>query len=106
VVPQPRDADWTPVRFDTNTPFPYRSDTRLYQTTWRNDYTLPEDITITSLTSYASFHEQYGQDPSGTPFHIDELIDRGGWISAFFQELRAAGQLGDRRAQCLLLQFR
>jgi outer membrane receptor protein involved in Fe transport len=34
----------------------------------------------------------YGQDPDGTPFHVSELIDRAGEISAFFQELRVAGR--------------
>jgi iron complex outermembrane recepter protein len=34
----------------------------------------------------------YGQDPDGTPFHISEVIDRDGGVSAFFQELRVAGQ--------------
>src|SRR5262249_55744498 len=76
----------------TNTAFPYRSDTTLYQTSWRNDYRLDDGITLTSLTSYARFHLAYGQDPDGTPFHYDEVIDKDGWVSAFFQELRAAGR--------------
>jgi outer membrane receptor protein involved in Fe transport len=92
VVTEPRAADWTPVRLGTNTPFPYDSDTTLYQGTWRNDYQLRDDITLTSLTSYADFEMSYGQDPDGTPFHVSELIDRAGDISAFFQELRAAGR--------------
>jgi iron complex outermembrane recepter protein len=92
VVTEPRAADWTPVRADTNTPFPYESDTTLYHATWRNDYDLREDITLTSLTSYADFEMNYGQDPDGTPFHVSELIDRAGEVSAFFQELRVAGR--------------
>jgi iron complex outermembrane recepter protein len=94
VVTQPRAADWTPVRSDTNAPFPYESDTTLYQASWRNDLQLREDITLTSLTSYADFSMHYGQDPDGTPFHVSELIDRDGSIDAFFQELRAAGRQG------------
>jgi iron complex outermembrane receptor protein len=92
VVTKPRAADWTPVRPDTNTPFPYGSDTTLYQASWRNDYSLKDNITLTSLTSYADFRLAYGQDPDGTPFHIDEVIDRHGRASAFFQELRVAGR--------------
>lgn len=92
VVTESRAADWTPVRPGTNTPFPYDSDTTLYQGTWRNDYDLRDDITLTSLTSYADFEMSYGQDPDGTPFHVSELIDRAGKISAFFQELRVAGR--------------
>jgi iron complex outermembrane receptor protein len=94
VVNQPRAADWSPLRPDTNTPFPYASDTTLYQVTWRNDYRPREDVTFTSLTSYASFRMAYGQDPSGTPFFIDDVIDRNGRVSAFYQELRVAGRQG------------
>lgn len=94
VVTEPRAADWTPVRPDTNSAFPYDSDTRLYQASWRNDYQLRDDIALTSLTSYADFRAAYGQDPDGTPFHISELIQRDGSVTAFFQELRAAGRQG------------
>jgi iron complex outermembrane recepter protein len=92
VITEPRAADWTPLRPDTGTPFPYESDTTLYQASWRNDYRVGDDITLTSLTSYADFEMSYGQDPDGTPFHVSELIDRAGAISAFFQELRVAGR--------------
>ena len=94
VVNQPRAADWSPSRPDTNTPFPYASDTALYQVTWRNDYRPREDVTFTSLTSYSSFRMAYGQDPSGTPFYIDDVIDNDGRVSAFYQELRVAGRQG------------
>ena len=94
VVNQPRAADWSPLRPDTNTPFPYGSDTTLYQLSWRNDYRLGDDITLTSLTSYARFLMAYGQDPSGTPFYIDDVIDTGGSVSALYQELRIAGRQG------------
>lgn len=92
VVTEPRAADWTPMRLDTNTAFPYDSDTTLYHASWRNDYRLSEDITLTSLTSYADFRMAYGQDPDGTPFDVSNLIDRDGKASAFFQELRVAGR--------------
>jgi iron complex outermembrane recepter protein len=94
VVTQPRAADWSPVLPGTNQPFPYASDTTLYQASWRNEYRLTDDLTLTSLTSYAHFSMAYGQDPSGTPFYIDDVIDDGGRVSSFFQELRVAGQQG------------
>ena len=94
VVNQPRAADWSPSRPDTNKPFPYASDTTLYQVSWRNDFRPRDDITFTSLTSYAAFHMAYGQDPSGTPFYIDDVVDQDGRVSAFYQELRAAGRHG------------
>ncbi len=92
-VTEPRSADWTPVRADNNTPFPYRSDTTLDHVSWRNDFALRDDITLTSLTSYAHLSERYGQDQDGTPFHIGgEAIDRNGRVHAFYQELRFAGR--------------
>jgi iron complex outermembrane receptor protein len=94
VVNQPRAADWSPLRPDTNQPFPYASDTTLYQLSWRNDYRLRDDVTLTSLTSYAHFLMAYGQDPSGTPYYIDDVIDSDGRAFAFFQELRVAGRQG------------
>ena len=94
VVAEPRAADWSPLRYGANERFPYASDTTLYQASWRNDYTLRDDLTLTSLTSYADFSKNYGQDPDGTPFHVNELIDRGAEITAFFQELRVAGRQG------------
>ena len=94
VVTRPRAADWTPVRYDTNEPFPYANDTTLHHLAWRTDYRLADDVTLTSLTTYARFRLRYGQDPDGTPFHIDEIIDRGGKATTFFQELRLAGRTG------------
>ena len=92
VVTEPRAADWATVRPDTGEPFPYDSDTTLDHVSWRNDYELEGGITLTSLTSYASFDLAYGQDPDGTPFHVSELIDRDGEVSAFFQEVRVCGR--------------
>lgn len=94
VVNQPRAADWTPLQPGTNTPFPYASDTTLDHVSWRNDYRLSDDISLTALTSYASFRMAYGQDPSGTPFLIDDVIDSAGRVTAFYQELRIAGRQG------------
>ena len=91
VVAAPRAADWTPRRYDTGAPFPYASDTRLVHAVWRTDYRLSDQVHITSLTSYARFRLRYGQDPDGTPFHISEIVDRGGKASTFFQELRLVG---------------
>ena len=91
VVTRPRSADWTPVRDDNGRLFPYGSNTTLYHAVWRTDYNLRDNVTLTSLSSYAHFHLAYGQDPDGTPFHVDEVIDHEGRVSDFFQELRVAG---------------
>ncbi|MDB5445508.1 MAG: fyuA 12 [Phenylobacterium sp.] len=95
-VEKPRAADWTPVRPDTNTPFPYASDSNLYHATWRNDLRLGNGLSLTALSSFAEFRLAYGQDTDGAPFHVSEGIDRDGKVSTVFQELRlssAAGRL-------------
>jgi iron complex outermembrane receptor protein len=94
VVAEPRAADWTAVRSDTNTPFPYDSDTTLYQSSLRLDYDARSDITFTSLSSYSHFSMAYGQDADGTPFHLNEIIDDDGRVSSFYQEVRVAGRHG------------
>jgi iron complex outermembrane recepter protein len=48
VVTKPRAADWTPTLQGTNQPFPYASNTNLYQVNWRNDLRLDNGVTITS----------------------------------------------------------
>jgi iron complex outermembrane recepter protein len=93
-VTKPRAADWTPVRLDTGAPFPYANDTTHFQATLRNEYELGSDIALTALTAYSHSRIAYGQDPDGTPFHINEVIDDAGRISSFFQELRLAGRGG------------
>ncbi|MFZ0266438.1 TonB-dependent receptor [Caulobacter sp.] len=94
VVTTPRAADWSTTRADTGEPFPYASDTNLLQTRWRTDYHVGKATTLTSLTSYAHLDLAYGQDPNGTPFNTNEVIDRDGEVSSFFQEFRMAGQRG------------
>lgn len=99
-IDNPRAADWSTSRPDTNTAFPYASDTTLFLLTWRNELRPAEGVTFTSLTSYASFHMAYGQDPSGTPYFIDDVIDHNGKVSDFYQELRVASR--QRRFNWLL----
>jgi len=81
-----RDADWT-ANLD-----PKRND-RMAQATARFDLELSDAVTLTSLTSYARYKQNDRVDPDATPLEIVDTIDRGS-ISAFFQELRLAGELG------------
>jgi iron complex outermembrane recepter protein len=94
VLTTPRAADWATTIEGTNQPFPYASNTNLYQLTWRNDVRLKDGITVTSLTSLAGFRMNYGQDEDGTPLHTDEIIDRDGKVASYFQEVRATGTSG------------
>lgn len=94
IVTGTRAADWTPLLQGSTQPFPYRSDTTLYQLTWRNDLQASDAVKLTSLTSFIRFDLNYGQDPDGTPFHLSEKIDQGGRVTSIFQELRATGRIG------------
>jgi iron complex outermembrane receptor protein len=97
VVTTPLAADWTRTRLDSGQPFPYADDTTHFQAILRNEYRINASTLITALTEYSHSHIAYGQDPDGTPFHINEIIDDAGRISAFFQELRASGVFADLR---------
>jgi outer membrane receptor protein involved in Fe transport len=92
VVTKPRAADWNPTRVGTGEPFPYASDTTFFQALWRTDYRLRDDVTFTSLTSFASLDLAYGQDANGTPFNLNEVIDEDGVVASYFQEFRLSGQ--------------
>jgi iron complex outermembrane receptor protein len=94
VVLKPRAADWNIFRGDTGEHISYASDTMLLQARLRTDYRVTDDVTLTSLTSYAHLDLAYAQDPNGTPFSLNEAIDDDGRISSFFQEFRASGRNG------------
>ncbi|WP_340313606.1 TonB-dependent receptor [Rhizorhabdus argentea] len=94
IVTRPRAADWAPLVQGSNKSFPYASNTNFYQFSWRNDLRLNSGVTLTSLTSAARFRMNYGQDPDGTPFHNTEIVDRGGKVSSYFEELRATALIG------------
>jgi iron complex outermembrane receptor protein len=81
-----RDAEWT-ASLD-----PKRND-RMAQATARFDYSLSDTVTLTSLTSYSRYKQNDRVDPDATILQVVDTIDRGS-ISALFQELRLAGELG------------
>jgi outer membrane receptor protein involved in Fe transport len=66
-------------------------DRRFYQASLRTDITLPESITLTSLTSYDDFRQKQVADVDGTPLAIEDLLKDDGHIHTFSQELRFAG---------------
>jgi outer membrane receptor protein involved in Fe transport len=94
VITTPRAADWTLLRADTGERISYASDTTLVQARLRTDYRVIDDITLTALTSYAHLDLAYAQDPDGTPFSLNGVIDKNGKISSFFQEFRLSGREG------------
>jgi outer membrane receptor protein involved in Fe transport len=95
VVKTPRAADWSLFRADTGERIDYASDTALLHLRWRTDYWITDDVTLTSLTSYARLDLAYAQDPNGTPFSLNEVIDDDGKIASFFHEFRVAGRRGN-----------
>lgn len=82
-----RVGDWTA---GTN---PKRDD-RQWHLSARVDYELTDDITVTSLTSYADYRQDDLVDPDGTALVLVDTRDEV-TIKAFFQELRLSGEFGN-----------
>lgn len=82
----PRIADWDPATdFYTNDNF--------WQTALRADYTVTDDLTITSISAYEEMRRDTFVDADGTP--VQNFAARNiGAIDSFSQELRVAGKAG------------
>lgn len=81
-----RAADW-----NANTSF--RRDNWFYQGALRADWSLTDDIALTSITSYQRYSRDMAVDTDGTQFKIFD-VQENGRIETFFQELRLAGSFG------------
>jgi iron complex outermembrane recepter protein len=66
-----------------------------FQGALRADVNLTPDLTLTSLSSYATYHRDNGVDGDGEIAHDLDTIDRGN-INSFTQELRLANASSDR----------
>lgn len=84
----PRAAAWVPGG-------PFKQDNTFYQFGLRGDINLGNNITLTSLTSYADFNGHLPEDFDATVYDADITTDNGE-ISSLFQELRVSGTVGDR----------
>lgn len=80
-----RDADWDPGR-DLD------RDDSFHQLSLRADFELSDTLTLTSITAYSDFEENYSMDRDGTPL-INAGINSEGSVESFSQELRLAGDL-------------
>lgn len=78
-----RSADWTPGR-------DYHKDNNLFQATARIDYSLNDTLTLTSLTTYATYDQRQNVDSDGTSYRNWDITDQGS-ADSFSQELRLAG---------------
>lgn len=70
---------------------PARRDNTYYSGVLRIDYSLPHDMTATSLTDYQRFDRKAGIDGDGVPVQ-DYQSFQTGRISSVYQELRLAGK--------------
>lgn len=86
-----RAADWNPELGDD----PLQTqrlhlDNKFYQLSLRTDFELSDDMTLTSLTSYSKFKQNYGIDRDGLAL-IDAESEAHGRVESFAQEIRLAG---------------
>lgn len=79
----PRAADWGPVQ--------PRGDRDFYQGALRADITLPDNIVLTSLTTYDNFTQKQATDVDGTSLALEDLLKDDGYIHTLSQEVRLAG---------------
>lgn len=89
-APAPRNtriADWDPGARTAR-------DDNFYQFTLRGDYEIGE-TTLTSISSYSKAKIDYPTDFDGTDFNNSFIVLTAG-LKTFSQELRLAGELGDR----------
>jgi iron complex outermembrane recepter protein len=70
----------------------YRRDDRMVQTDLRVDYTLSQDLTLTSLTNYAHMKFLNFRDSDGTDLPL-VTYDTRGRLRTFGEELRLAGKI-------------
>jgi outer membrane receptor protein involved in Fe transport len=83
-----RAADW-------GTTFPQQRNDKLMQANLRAEFDLSDAVTLTSLSSYTHFDEDYGQDADATSLVVQDLAVTGK-VRSFNQELRLSGHFGDK----------
>ncbi|MCW1432330.1 TonB-dependent receptor [Novosphingobium sp. JCM 18896] len=81
-----RAANWNPN-------LPLRRDDGFWQGSLRADLDVTDDITLTSITAYGRYNENYNVDRDGTPL-VNAEVKADGNVKSFSQELRLAGQSG------------
>jgi outer membrane receptor protein involved in Fe transport len=79
-----RAADWDMGRN-------LKRDDSLWQLSLRGDLELGSGMTLTSLTSYTRFHQDYGLDRDGTTLQ-NAGVESHGNVKTFTQELRLSGE--------------
>jgi len=80
-----RAADW-----DAASPFPLRHDDNYLQGTLRLDYSISDKLTLTSISAFQRFRQDYTMDTSGANLQVFIINDQGR-VGSFYQEFRLAG---------------
>jgi iron complex outermembrane receptor protein len=80
-----RAADWDPGT-------DYRKDSKFYQLSGRIDYSLTDQVTLTSLTAYSHMSIDQNNDVDGTALPSSDIAIVG-HVSSFSEELRLAGEI-------------
>lgn len=78
-------ADW-----DANPVRPLQRDDRFIQPSLRLDYALSDSITLTSMTTFSDYEQDFNQDTDGANLQNFSLTNIGS-IESFNQELRLTG---------------
>lgn len=100
IDPRPRNADWTPA-FSVRGAEPLRNDNSFYQGSVRADLKLAPELTLTSITAYSKFDQDFSVDSDGLPA-LDLGIQQIGNIRSVSQELRLAANAFDSRLSLLV----
>ncbi|MCK9504060.1 MAG: TonB-dependent receptor [Porticoccaceae bacterium] len=82
-------ADW-----DANPVRPLERDDQFFQPSLRIDYSLSDAITLTSITAYSDYEQDFNQDTDGANLQNFSLTNIGS-IESLSQELRLTGDHGD-----------
>ena len=72
----------------------YKRDNTFYSGALRLDHDLSDDLTLTSLSSYARFDRDQPLDGDGTVYRNYESLQRG-HLNVLYQELRVSGRFGE-----------
>jgi outer membrane receptor protein involved in Fe transport len=72
-----------------------RSNNRQFQASLRADYSLSEDITLTSISSYIHYKRNENVEFGGVALEDEELTKDFGSVNSFFEEVRVANNPAD-----------
>jgi outer membrane receptor protein involved in Fe transport len=85
----PRAADW-----DANPPVPFKRDDNNVQASLRLDYDIANTVTVTSISAWTRYNQDYAQDLDGTAYQ-SSIFTNIGSLRRYTQELRALLDTGD-----------